>query len=226
MIKRLLLIPFIVLAITVSVSAQEEESDGIMLGFHGGLSLSSHWSTAEASSAYERETNSESGMIGGAYILFPLGKSFAFQPELAFVQKGANHIINIAGFPFGAIDVTYCLEYIELPLIIKFYPFDLGTMKFYSTAGAYISLLTSSSYRFENEFLPGFTEDIDSLDDIDYGVVFGAGLMMDIEGLKVDLEYRYSMGFNDLVYPTGPGFPEIELRNYAHMFMIGIALPI
>jgi hypothetical protein len=40
----------------------------------------------------------------------------------------------------------------------------------------------------------------------------------------MQLEYRYSMGFVDLTLPTGPGFPEVRLRNMVHAFNVGIGL--
>jgi hypothetical protein len=47
---------------------------------------------------------------------------------------------------------------------------------------------------------------------------------MDIGPMGLSVEYRYSMGFVDLEFPTGPGFPPVELRNMFHPIVLEIGL--
>ncbi|MBN2135129.1 MAG: PorT family protein [Acidobacteria bacterium] len=221
--KWFILILLLTLPVTATADAnKEKDHEGFMLGFHGSFAISSHWSTAEDSGSYERSTGSENGYSFGVFAVIPLGGKFSLQPEIYYVEKGANHTINIQNFPFGDFIVTYCTDYIEIPVLLKFTPFEFGNIKFFMHGGLYLSFLLTSEYEFENDLLPNFTMDIETLESTDFGFAFGNGFLTDLDGLRIAIEYRYSMSFTDNNFPTGPGFPEIELRNYVHMFILSL----
>ncbi len=216
----------VLLTLPVVLAAEDEKDckNTLMLGVKGGVSFSSHWSTAEESDAYERETTGQDGFAGGVFASIPLGGIFALQPELLFVQKGADHRINISSVPVGDINVAYEVDYIEIPVLLKLYLLDFDGIRFYTSGGGYIAFMTGSSYSFTNKYIPGFTVDMEDLEDPDFGFTFGNGFEFKAENITLSVEYRYSMGFVDVVYPTGPGFPEIELRNLTHMIFVSIGL--
>jgi len=198
----------------------------VKFGLHVGASLSSQWSPAEEISDFGRVTEFESGLCLGPFVTIPLGNWFALQGELLFVERGAKHIITIADFPYGDISVVYSLDYIDIPVLFTFIPIHGEHLRVYSHIGGHVSVLTAGTYAFSNEFIPDFSETLSDLGGADFGFTTGAGVEVQVEGLMLQLEYRYTMGFKDLTFPTGPEFPEIELRNMGHMILLGIAFPL
>lgn len=224
--KRVVLMALVTVGIMmVMTGAVQAESPRkpVAFGLYIGPSITSQWSTAEASPEYSRTTGNESGVTLGLFVGFSLGKLFAIQAEFMFVEKGGNHTISVAGFPYGDLVVTYSMDYIEIPVLLKFIPLKTKSINFYSQAGIYLAFLTDSSYRFENEIIPDFNQDLGDLKKSDLGLAGGAGISFSLKNVNLHAEYRYSMGLVDLAFPTGPGFPEIELRNLGHKILCGIS---
>jgi hypothetical protein len=195
----------------------------VVFGMYIGSSISSQWSTAEASPEYTRTTGNESGVSIGLFADFSLGRLFAIQGELFLVDKGGNHTITVAGFPFGDIDITYSMTYVEIPILLKLIPIQTKNFSLFSHIGAFFAFITNSTYEFKNEVIPDFTQDLGDLKQTDYGLIGGGGISFALKGFNLHIEYRYSMGFHDLTFPTGPDFPEIELRNFGHKILLGIS---
>jgi opacity protein-like surface antigen len=187
-----------------------------------GPVFSNHWSTEEAPEGVEKPTG-ESGFSIGVYANFRLGKRFSLQGEIGYAEKGAKHNILIEGFPFGPVDVTYSTEHIEIPIWLKFYVIKGEKFRIYTGAGGYMAFLTNGQYLFENEVIPSFTEDMDDIKKTDLGLLFQWGLEIKVGSVFVHLEYRYSMSFTDISYPTGPDAPGIDLRNLAHVVLFGVS---
>lgn len=201
----------------------QADDQRLSFGMNIGASLSNHWSPAEDSAEYERSTSGESGVAIGFFMNWSLGKLFAVQSELSFVDKGATHNIDIPSFPYGAIEVTYAMQYLVIPISLKFYPLTIGTVRLYTGAGGYYAFLINGTYSFRNEFIPNFDEKLSDIKSGDGGFFFSSGFQFKLSSFRVHLEYRYSMGLVDITFPTGPGFPEIALRNMAHLLLVGVS---
>jgi hypothetical protein len=220
-------------------------------GTKGGLGISNHWSTEEKGNGYTVESGVKLGGSIGVLGSYQISRYFAVQGEVLYTQKGSKQDVTLPPLPpplgdIGAIELTYQMDYVEIPLILKTYPFQLETFRPYTTIGPYVAFLTGNEYEMNNETLEGFVppggddigaaQEIEDLKETDYGIVFGTGLEYHLYDLRFSLDYRYTMGFVDLTLPTGempeiPGmppeafsdaFPEIELRNNCHMFLVGI----
>jgi hypothetical protein len=221
------------------------------LGTKGGLGISNHWSTEEKGEGYKVESGSKTGGSIGVLAGFQISRYFTVQGEILYTQKGSKQDVTIKDFPpplgdIGAIKLIYQLDYVEVPLILKTYPLRLETIKPYTTIGPYLAFLTGDQYQFENSKLeeevgkPFGTElegtkDIAGIKETDYGIVFGTGVEYQLYDLRFSFDYRYTMGFVDLTLPTRPvgqwpqqiplssdAFPDIDLRNNCHMFILGV----
>lgn len=127
------------------------------------------------------------------------------------------------GFPFGDIKVTYELNYIELPLLLRTHLLPSARVQPSLAVGPYVALLTAKKYMYRIAVIGKEKKGIEGIKSTDYGFSTGAGLTIPANVGSLRIEYRYSMGFVDLKLPTGPGFPAIELRNYGHDLMLGLA---
>lgn len=206
----------------VSSASIQARPEKLNFGLNVGPIFSSQWSTGEKPAGYENPTG-QSGLSIGFFSNLTLGKRFSLQGEICMSDKGAKHNIIIAGFPFGPIDVTYTTDYLEIPLWLKFYVIKKEKFRIYTGAGGYIAFLTKGKYLFENEFIPSFTEDMEDIKKTDFGFLGNWGLEIKAAHFLFHLEYRYSMGFADISYPTGPGSPEIEFRHLSHVVLFGVS---
>jgi hypothetical protein len=91
-------------------------------------------------------------------------------------------------------------------------------------AGPYLSLLADDKYTIKNSYLGESESGITGLRGTDYGLIFGLGLDVNGTSTRFVFDYRFSLGLVDLALPTGPGLPEIELRNQCHMFVLEVIL--
>ena len=161
--KLLLFIPMLLVAFTIS-------AQNVTFGAKAGLN-------------FTREVGVDaSGTFGsGGMTAFHLGviaeiemsDSFSIQPELLYSGQGFN----------SKGDVTTKLDYINLPVMAKFYVGDGFSLE----AGPQIGFLASAKVDVDGES----TDIKDSLKSIDFALNLGAGYKLD-SGLNFGL--RYSIG--------------------------------
>ena len=128
-------------------------------------------------------------------------------------------------WPSAPIKATYSLGYYEIPVLLKVYlRSDQELLGTHLVAGPYLSLLAGTSYTIKNATLGEITEDITGLRNTDLGLIFGLGLDVNGRDARFVFDYRFSLGLVDLALPTGPGRPEIGMRNQCHMFVLEVIL--
>ncbi|MEO5905259.1 MAG: porin family protein, partial [Saprospiraceae bacterium] len=116
---------------------------------------------------------------------FPLGEVVSFGPELHWMQKG----YKIEDFGGGIDEATATLNYLELPLLVKF-NFGGEDVKLFVMAGPSIGYLLSGKYDYD-----GVEEDevYDFVNRIDVGAHLGAGVHLG----PVVLDVRYMLGLSN-----------------------------
>ena len=70
---------------------------------------------------------------GGVFLHHPLNKNICIQPELLFSGEGQRYYSN-------AVEHTLALDYLQLPIMIQYYPVD----NFYVEAGPQAGILISA----------------------------------------------------------------------------------
>ncbi|WP_191859789.1 porin family protein [Hanstruepera ponticola] len=120
--------------------------------------------------------------VGGvAEIMF--NEKMGFQPEILYSSQGTK-------FEEGGAKLKYNLDYINVPLMAKFYP----TKGFNIEAGPQVGFLVSSKAKYEFNG-DSETTDIEDLKSIDFGLNFGLGYKMD-NGLNFGA--RYNLGLSNV----------------------------
>ena len=185
-----------------------------------GLTLSN--TSAEEQAGTSKKMTA--GFSLGIGFEFNLNPSLSIQPELNYVQKGfgfeASEQSTDPDFPFSIkVDNQIHINYLELPVLAKFYPnaetkslyllvggslgFGLGgknKAQVSSTVfGQSIDVSVTSDVKFGDppaSYNPDEDTDIYLDNRIDIGLQGGLGVLI---AKKVVLEARYNLGFSDLM---------------------------
>ena len=191
------LIAFCILMVTVG-----QAQDGPKFGVRVGANISNQ---EFKSSSITVEPQSKFGLDFAVVADLPLGEVVSFGPELHWLQKG----YDIEDFN-GLGELTGTLNYLELPLLIKF---NFGEeAKFFVMGGPSIGYLLD--YKIESngvELEPNY----DFVNRLELGAHLGAGVGIG----PIVIDVRYMLGLSDIA-KDDPSFEEI--KNTA--FGAGISL--
>ena len=169
-------------------------------------------------------TKFDTGITIGLGFEIPFEKRFSFQPQLNFIQKGFRQIETRTSTRFEDSDLiitnlqektTYNFNYLEMPLLIKFYT---GKKRIFIIGGTYAALALGGHFEQESTFdvvggapysrvrsgIIHFNKSANYNDlfvekQFDFGIQIGTGLTV-LE--DVVIEVRYSHGLQNL-YATG-----------------------
>ncbi len=130
------------------------------------------------------DTDSRTSMAIGAFTKISLLEKFAFQPEIQYSMQGAK-------YSESGLDETLKLEYINIPLIFKYYIISGLNLN----VGPQVGYLAAAKMKADYE---GQTEEIDYKDyckEMDLGFDFGVGFdLLD----KLCLDFRYNLGMSNI----------------------------
>jgi hypothetical protein len=135
-------------------------------------------------------------LSGGAGVIMDLGTHFQFQPGILYVVKGAD----VEGDPFRndtIVDATFDLTYLEIPLLLA-YQFRSSRFRPRIFAGPSIAIKLDSQIRFRAASGgPTQTQEDETVEDRDIGVVFGVGFETDIGSETLLVGLQSSIGFSN-----------------------------
>ena len=178
--KKLLIFTAIALFGFTNVNAQD-----VNFGAKAGVNFASI--TGDDIGELDSKTSFHVGFVAEIVI----SEKFSFQPELLYSAQGAT----LSGFD---VDVDLNLDYLNLPLMAKFYVGEGFSLEAGPQVGYLLSAKVKASGVGESE-----EEDIkDVVKGIDFGVNFGIGYKLDI-GLNFGARYNLGLS-NDNDDPESP----------------------
>jgi hypothetical protein len=214
----------------------------LSFGFKGGVSLAQHVGTEERNADYTVSSTWRRGLAAGAFLSFPVSSRLSVQQELLYLQKGSEQDIGVKILEIPTtLHVTYDMDYIEIPVFLRFAWLKSEHREFYSMAGTALSLKVNDRYRLSGEVTDGeevipirVDSDMSEVDMFDFSFAYGLGLAFLLHGQTTIVEYRFTMGWNTLAMPTYSYVPfgddeilienePVPLKNQSHGIMIGIA---
>ncbi|MEO8236869.1 MAG: porin family protein [Flavobacterium sp.] len=149
------------------------------------------------------DNSSKVGFLVGGFAEIKLSEKFAIQPELLFATQGTKFEAD-----GGGDDLKYNLDYLNVPVMAKFYVVD----KFSLEAGPQIGFLLSAKAKAGDE-----DENVkDSFKSIDFGVNFGAGYDF-TENLSAGI--RYNLGLANIL-DTEEG-NDTKIKNSVFSLSVG-----
>ncbi len=195
---------FLFITAMVAFSFQQVEAQETRFGAKAGISLYSLTTSASGGGMSVSETSDmKLGFAVGAYAIIPFSDSFAFQPELMFVQKGGEESNG------GDVEVT--LNYLDIPLLARYtLPLD-GNVVPYLNAGPVIGISLGGTESFD-----GDSEDIEDLNGVVFGVAIGGGV--GFGQFHVDL--RYEFGVTDIIETEDFGI-DLSSTTSGLLFTVG-----
>lgn len=116
---------------TTTITTVNKEKEPIRFGIKGGAN------SAQFSEQQLSANNQKIGFNAGAFVNIPLSKQFSLQPEVLYNQLGAKSVLSSKEVTTGATtvktqrDFKTTLNYISVPVMVQFKPFD----NFYVEAG-------------------------------------------------------------------------------------------
>jgi len=178
--KKFFTIFFIIAAFTSLSLAQ------MQIGPKAGMNLASLTGDAV------EDSESKTGFAGGVFFMYKFSDMFAIQPEAYYSMKGATDKMD-----FGegvTVDLTYTLDYIEVPLLLKLLiPIQGSSINPAIFAGPSVGFKSTAKLKAEYEG-DSEEEDIENVTSTDFGLVFGGGLGFPIGKNELGFDVRYIMG--------------------------------
>jgi hypothetical protein len=186
-----------------------DKKEGIKFGVKAGAALS----TLHISGGDPPPLKMRLGRSEGIFLLIPMGKSLAFQPEVSYVHKGA-------GFDTGDPDVNVAIlaNYIDIQPLVKI---RMGA----SNAPARFGFLLGPQVGIKTQIREQMSDSSGGMyfvatsseaKSIDFGVVGGVG----VDLKKVTFDVRYDLGLTNIVDMGG----DTSVLNRGFLATVGYVL--
>jgi hypothetical protein len=219
--KKILLISLVMLLAVSVAFSQFGIKGGLNLGTFGGADKAINPGVFDASLAGlpNIDPTNRSAFTAGISYKIGLIAGLSIQPEALYTQKGAVYEISLpAAFGGGSGKGTFKLDYVDIPILVKF-NLPIPLVSPYIEGGVSYSILVSSKFKGES---PDGTSEEKSVKDMlgvdvnknDFSIVVGVG----IEILILDINARYVIGQTKIIKddPTAlinPGDKKIYNRG-------------
>jgi hypothetical protein len=181
-----------------NANAQEKptkDSGAVSFGAKAGVNFATI--TGDETSGVDARTSFH---VGGV-VEIPVSDVFSVQPELLYSSQGAK-------YKEEDIDVELKLDYLNLPIMAKFYVGEGFSLE----AGPQIGIMLSSKFEVE-----GISAEIDeATKDIDFGLNFGLGYKM---ATGLTLGARYNLGLTN--FWDSEGSESVDNKNGVIQISIG-----
>ncbi len=229
---------------TCSCQAQETDPGGftkISWGLKGGLALAQHQGTTPRDMEYTVSSTMRRGVTAGVFLILPVTKRFGIQQEVLYVQKGSRQDIGVEIFDIPTVlAVTYDMDYIEIPLMMRYHWLIDRGVDIYSLGGFAFAIKVRDRYQLAGEVDDGVDvvpvradSDMSEVDLFDFAFTYGVGLEFPLGNNRILVEYRFDLSIEALSLPTYAYVPfgdeqvlvdnePVPLRNQSHMLMLGI----
>lgn len=165
---------FLILVMTLAF-AVAANAEGTTFGIKAGVNF------ANIAGDDTGDLNSLTGFVGGGFAAIPMSPTLSIQPEVFYSQKGAK-------YEELGTDVSLKLDYIDIPVLLKFTMAGEGTKPFF-LFGPSIGFSVSSKVSAGDVSM-----DLDGVASTDFGLVFGIGVNFQ----KFLIEGRYGLGLSDI----------------------------
>ena len=186
---------------------------GLLFGLNFGQFIGDNSDALEFYGGGEKKVRT--GAAVGLFGHVGLGNVVALEPPVLYSQKGGKY-----GDAFPGWDDTLVLkvDYLEVPVLLRIYILPTQTVRVNLFGGGYFGYNIASKYKYSEI---GYEEEGDfaiSPEEIDYGVVFGAGFAYPTRSVILRLDAKYSLGLAK-VWDLPP---DDDIRNGVFSVLAGV----
>jgi hypothetical protein len=175
-----------------------------MIGIKGGLNLSSSFNFSADSLKKQFDPNNIKGYLFSIPIEIPIGKRWAVQTEIGFLQKGYKSYKSItSGTSTLKQELEQLRNYADVPFMLKYHR-KLGPITVYGNAGPSFSYAISGKQSTTETSQTGAVTTTGTLNFSDgsgrwdYGINYGGGITLNIGIGKIALDGRFMDGLKNL----------------------------
>jgi hypothetical protein len=191
------LLALILLAVPAAAAAQ-----GLTYGVKGGINLA----TVDAEG--DDDVGYRLGLAAGGFVALPLGSRLTIQPEGLFSQKGSKTDLE-------GVSVTLQLDYIEVPILVKYALSGEPSRSFFVYGGPSIAFKVRSRATATFGDVTVETAEDEHIKDSDFGVVFGGGKNFG----RLSVDGRYNLGLSNI---NGDDTEDQKIRTRAITVLVGV----
>ncbi|HRG21127.1 MAG TPA: porin family protein [Saprospiraceae bacterium] len=164
-----------------------------------GVRIGANLANASVSGDDEGEFKMRPGFSAGLFYQIQSG-SLTIQPEINFAQQGTKFSFDFLG---SKVESTFTMNYIQVPILVKYGFGDMEKLNFFVEAGPYLGMGIGKA-KAETCVDGGDCEteeteygsDEEQIKNPDFGAQFGAGVNIN-KNISVDV--RYVLGLSNLV---------------------------
>ncbi len=164
-----------------------------------GVRIGANLANASIGGDDEGETKMRPGFSAGVFYQIQKG-SLTIQPEINFAQQGTKFNFDFLG---SKLESTFTMNYIQIPILVKYGFGDMEKLNFFVQAGPYLGLGIGKA-KAETCIDGGdceteeteFGSSDEQIKNPDFGAQFGAGVNIN-KNISVDV--RYVLGLSNLV---------------------------
>lgn len=139
--------------------------------------------------------DSKTGFAFGGFFMYQFSPMFAIQPEAYYTMKGATDKMDFQG---TTVDLTYTLDYIEIPVLLKFIiPVQGSGVKPAIFAGPFLGINTTAKVKAEYQG-ESQEEDIEDTKSTEFGLQFGGGIGFPVGKGELGIDIRYILGLSTI----------------------------
>ena len=182
--KKLFTLLFVLSVFSIMSYAQ------MMIGPKAGLNIASIGGDDADQILEGQSLDSKTGFAGGLFFTYQFSNMFAIQPEAYYTMKGATYSES------GA-DLTITLDYIEVPVLVKFIiPREGSAIKPSIFAGPSIGFNMTAKSKVEFD---GESQENDFKDDTkstEFSLAFGGGVGFPVGNGELGVDIRYILGMS------------------------------
>jgi Outer membrane protein beta-barrel domain len=208
--KRIFFLTWTTIFIISTNSLSQSINSGIKVGLNDATTGGS-----------DASSQSITSFNAGIFATLDVAGLLDLQPELLYTLKGYKVTypvaLQIAPIPFGSGTVTAKISYMEIPVLLKLNTTSLGIIRPNIFAGPEIAFKLSSKAMSGS---PSSEQDLQNINSVDYGIIIGAGIDIDLPITVFMIDIRYDIGLKDLNSTSNPP----DIMNRVLSLNAGIAL--
>lgn len=166
----------------------------------------------------------------GILVEHDISSNLTFVQEVLYSQKGSKQTIKVKEQPVK-FTLQYDLDYLEVPFLIKYNLIDYKKVKIHSLVGFSFSYLLKAHYDLDGqvEIASGDalsiipledSYEIKDLDEFDYSLLYGFSTDLNTFGLPLCIEYRFSLSWYKINFPTYQDMEPVVLSNQSHVLTL------
>lgn len=195
---------------------------GLILG--GGLAQA--YGSKDQAADYNIEIKSHPVSRAGIFSQHNITENLALIQEVLFAQKGSKQTIKVKDQPVK-FDLQYDLNYLEVPFLLKYRLLQIGDFRLNSLVGFSFSYLLDAGYDIDGSVQVGQGENVSviplkdsykikDLDEFDYSLLYGFSTEPKFLGIPIGIEYRFSLSWYKINFPTYQDMAPVVLSNHSH----------